>query len=114
MSSKIPKNLVEKILMDAMQLRNLELCNEIKQTMKVVNYCKKYFGKRWPNPEYLKFIHEIVISGAPDPTTFKSYLNYIKKYKEWRLLNFDYVYNINWPLNTLGSNFGPVLRMFAN
>jgi len=95
----IPIELVQKITRDAMQLRHLELCKEIKQIWKFIKKAEHYFGisKIYTYPEFLKIAHEIIIGGAPEITEFTTAYHFEQTYRNWKQNYPNYQYNINWP-----------------
>ncbi len=99
MVNPIPLELVRKISRDAIQLRNLHLCQEIRCTMRVVQKARIFFGHRSLTRGYLKYTHEVVVGGAPDTPNFATYRQYELEYAKWRLSQKDYTYNQPWPKN---------------
>lgn len=102
-ASIIPSNIVEKIILMAMQLKNKPICDEIKQIQTLLTKSIVFFGKTFGtfSSEQLRITHEIVIGGAPDPTDFDNEIEYEKQYNEWKSHRNNNMFWNAWPRSSI-------------
>jgi len=94
----LPENIANKILMDAMQLRNIDLCEELRRNVDVYMLAIKDYGlknsKVW---ESIEAAEERYIGGAPDVCDFDKHMDWLKEYKKWKRENKTFVSRQKFP-----------------
>ena len=101
-AAKVPEEIVNRIVMDARQLRNLETCNEIRRIQTVSEVSVVFFGKTMGSlPRQLQLTYEILVQGAPDSAYFDTERGYERAYAEWREQNKNNMMWKSWPRSAL-------------
>ena len=102
-ASIIPSNIVEKIILMAMQLKNKPVCDEIKQIKTLLTKSIDFFGKTFGtfSSEQLKITYEIIIEDAPDPSDFESETEYEKCHNEWKIQHKHNMFWKAWPRSSI-------------
>jgi hypothetical protein len=100
--SGIPEVLVEKILMTAMQLRNLELCEEIRRVVGVIELTREAYSllsssRNMHVYELVAASEETLVGAAPDTSSFSSFRDWKHAYNEWMHSNPDFACRQCWP-----------------
>ncbi len=101
----LPENIIHKILLMAMGLQHLNICNEIKNIKQLKTISMEYYGPTFGQlPYQLQLTYEIVCGGAPtipDTTYYTDYQNYEKKYKIWKKKNRNNMFWKSWPNSSI-------------
>ena len=94
----IPDEIVNRILRDAMQLRNLEMCEEIRRNVAVVKLAERDYGRASSRTfEFLSAAEECYVASAPRPGRYRSHVDWIRDYRRWQSENRDFEYRQAWP-----------------
>ena len=97
MHAILPTEIVEKITLDAHQLRNLELCEELKRNVAVYQLANELLGHgSWKTSEFLRYAEEMFVGNAPDVCNYKTHNDWLNDYKKWKRQNLI-TYRKKWP-----------------
>jgi hypothetical protein len=96
--SNIPTRIVFKIILDAMQLRNLELCEEIRRNVAIYKLANQLFGfNSFKIREFITAAEEIYIGHAPITDHYNKHKDWLADYKKWHKDNPGFIYRQKWP-----------------
>lgn len=96
--TNLPDEIIDKILLDAMQLRNLRLCEEVRRNIAVVQLAERDYGRANSRIfEFLSAAEECYVAGAPRPCRFQSHVDWLRSYEKWQTEHSDFEYRQVWP-----------------
>lgn len=99
-ASNIPEHIVDNIILLAMQLRNLPVCQEIKQITNLINTSINFFGRTFGRlPNQLSITHELLL-GAPDDSDYLSEDQFEQVYTVWRQTYTNSFWS-SWPNSSI-------------
>lgn len=95
---EIPEVLVIRMTRDAMQLRNMELCAEIRRVGSVIELTRMtHTDANMYVCELLISSEETLIGGAPDPMRYETFRMWKTDYNAWLRSNLDFECKQCWP-----------------